>query len=64
MIGQGDYFQAQVNYTEGALKYIFQTPNSNWGKSDGFGWSLWCPERRGLWRHRSGTGTLPRPTSS
>src|SRR6185312_7129931 len=24
MIGQGDYLQAQVNYTEGALRYIFQ----------------------------------------
>ena len=35
MIGQGDYLQAQVNYTEGALRYIFQTPNSNWGKVDG-----------------------------
>ena len=35
MIGQGDFFQAQVNYTQGALRYIFQTPNSNWGKSDG-----------------------------
>ncbi len=37
MIGQGDFFQAQVNYTEGALRYIFQTPNSNWGKVDGVG---------------------------
>ena len=35
MIGQGDYLQAQVNYTEGALRYVFQTPNSNWGKFDG-----------------------------
>ncbi len=35
MIGQGDYLQAQVNYTEGALKYIFQTPTSNWSKQDG-----------------------------
>jgi len=34
-IGQGDFFQAQVNYTQGALRYIFQTPNSNWGKADG-----------------------------
>jgi hypothetical protein len=34
-IGQGDYFQSQVNYTQGALRYIFQTPNSNWGKIDG-----------------------------
>ena len=31
MIGQGDYFQMQVNYTQGALRYIFQTPNTNWG---------------------------------
>ena len=37
MIGQGDYFQAQVNYTQGALRYIFQTPNSNWGKVKGAG---------------------------
>ena len=35
MIAQGDYFQSQVNYTEGALRYLFQTPNSNWGKADG-----------------------------
>ena len=35
MIGQGDYFQMQVNYTEGALRYIFQTPNSNWGVGNG-----------------------------
>ena len=35
MIGQGDYLQAQVNYTEGASRYVFQTPNSNWGKVDG-----------------------------
>ena len=34
-IGTGDYFQAQVNYTEGALRYVFQTPNFNWGKTDG-----------------------------
>src|SRR5262245_44471601 len=35
MIGQGDYLQAQVNYTQGALRYIFQTPNTNWGKIQG-----------------------------
>jgi hypothetical protein len=35
MIGQGDFFQAQINYSHGALRYIFQTPNSNWGKVDG-----------------------------
>jgi hypothetical protein len=41
MIGQGDYFQAQVNYTQGALRYAFQTPNTNWakveGQNEGFG---------------------------
>ena len=35
MIGQGDYLQAQVNYSQGALRYIFQTPNQNWGKVEG-----------------------------
>jgi hypothetical protein len=35
MIGEGDYLQAQANYTEGALRYIFFTPNSNWAKTDG-----------------------------
>ena len=29
MIGAGDYFQTQINYTQGALKYIFQNPNGN-----------------------------------
>jgi len=28
-IGKGDYFQTQFNYTQGALKYIFQNPNGN-----------------------------------
>ena len=36
MIAQGDYFQSQVNYTQGALRYLFFTPNSNWGKVDGY----------------------------
>ena len=35
MIGQGDFFQAQVNYTQGALRYVFNTPNTNWSKVDG-----------------------------
>jgi hypothetical protein len=34
-IGQGDYFQAQVTYAQGATKYVMQTPNTNWGKNDG-----------------------------
>jgi hypothetical protein len=28
MIGPGDYFQAQVNYTNGALKYLLANPSS------------------------------------
>ena len=39
-IGQGDYLQTQFNYAVGALKYIFQTPNSNWGFVDGNSQSL------------------------
>jgi porin-like protein len=30
MFGTGDYFHTQVNYTEGALRYLFQNPNGNW----------------------------------
>jgi hypothetical protein len=33
--GQGDYFQFQGNYTVGALRYIMQTSNSNWGFNEG-----------------------------
>ena len=29
MIGQGDYFQMQANYTQGALRYIFMNPLGN-----------------------------------
>ena len=35
MIAQGDYFQSQVNYTQGALRYLFFTPNTNWGEAQG-----------------------------
>lgn len=35
MIAQGDYFQSQVNYSQGALRYLFFTPNTNWGKVEG-----------------------------
>jgi len=41
MIGQGDYLQTQVNYSQGAVRYVFQTPNFNWlyreGDSAAFG---------------------------
>jgi len=33
--GGGDFFQAQGNVTQGALRYIFQTPNTNWGFLNG-----------------------------
>ena len=33
-ITQGDWFQTQVNVTQGALRYVFNTPNTNWGKVD------------------------------
>jgi hypothetical protein len=29
MIGPGDYFQTQVNYTQGALRYLFQAGDTN-----------------------------------
>src|SRR5262245_26822835 len=32
MIGQGDFFQAQVTYTQGALRYAFNNPNTDWFK--------------------------------
>ena len=34
--GAGDYFAVQGIYTQGALRYIFQNPNSNWWIQDGF----------------------------
>ena len=30
MIGQGDFFQAQVNYTQGAIKYMMQATQGSW----------------------------------
>jgi hypothetical protein len=35
MIGQGDYLQTQVNYSEGALRYVFFTPNQNFFYREG-----------------------------
>jgi hypothetical protein len=35
MIGPGDFFQAQVNYTRGALRYIFSAVNFDYFKVDG-----------------------------
>ena len=34
-ITQGDWFQAQVNVTQGALRYLFNTPNTNYGMAQG-----------------------------
>jgi Porin subfamily len=35
MIAQGDYFQSQVNFTEGALRYLNHLENTNWGNLQG-----------------------------
>jgi len=35
MIGQGDFFQAQVTYTQGAVKYVFQATQGNWAFREG-----------------------------
>ncbi|MFZ0069199.1 MAG: porin, partial [Pseudolabrys sp.] len=60
--GQGDYIQTQFNYTQGALRYVFQTPNSNWGINEGSNAS-WGPVNDGVYGgFAAGTaaaGTLP-----
>src|SRR5262245_13764615 len=33
--GQGDYFQMQANYTQGALRYLFQNSAFNWYQQHG-----------------------------
>ena len=33
--GAGDYFSVMGTYTQGALRYLFQNPNSNWWLQDG-----------------------------
>jgi len=35
MLGQGDFFQAQVNYTQGALRYIFFATQNTWFYREG-----------------------------
>jgi len=35
MIAQGDWFQAEVNATEGATRYLFFSQNTNWGMERG-----------------------------
>ncbi len=34
-VAQGDYMQTQFNYSQGALRYLFDVPNSNWAASNG-----------------------------
>jgi Porin subfamily len=38
--GTGDYFQSQVNYTQGALRYVFQTTSPGWAFVEGNGQGL------------------------
>jgi hypothetical protein len=35
VVAKGDFFQAQVNYTQGALRYLYQTENTNMGMASG-----------------------------
>ncbi|HEY7231281.1 MAG TPA: porin [Pseudolabrys sp.] len=35
MLGQGDFFQAQVNYTQGALRYVFFATQTSWFYREG-----------------------------
>ncbi len=51
MIGQGDYFQAQVNYTQGALRYIFSATQGSWLYREGDSAGVGTVSRRRLWRH-------------
>ena len=50
MIGQGDYFQAQVNYTQGALPLCLPDAQLQLGQGPGSGRGFRCRERRNLWR--------------
>ena len=60
--GTGDYFQTQVNYTQGALKYLNQTTNSNWGINEG-SQASWGPLNDGVFggvlTGTAAAGTLP-----
>ena len=60
--GTGDYFQTQVNYTQGALKYLNQTTNSNWGINEG-SQASWGPLADGVYggllTGTAAAGTLP-----
>ena len=43
MIAQGDYFQTQANYTQGAMRYLNQgnnAPNFGWERGDDFGFGV------------------------
>lgn len=43
---QGDFFQAEINYTQGALRYLYHTENTNYamvqGASEGYGVASDC----------------------
>ena len=46
--GAGDYIQTQFNYSQGALRYIMQTTNSNWGFNEG-GFGTFAPVADGVY---------------
>jgi hypothetical protein len=35
MVAKGDFFQGEINYTQGALRYLYQTQNTNFDKGNG-----------------------------
>ena len=43
MVAQGDYFQGEVNYTQGALRYLNQPTQGNYEAESG--------QQRSLWHH-------------
>jgi hypothetical protein len=56
-IGQGDYLQAQVIYTQGAPRYIMQNPsNNNWWIQNGFD-AAYGVVADGIYGGTIGTGT-------
>ena len=64
-IGQGDYFQTQVNYTQGALRYVFQTTQptgaiNDSGNSAGFRPHQLMPSYSGVTLVQRGSCNRPR----
>src|SRR5262249_24092236 len=57
--GQGDYFQTQVNYTQGALRYVFQTSQPTWAINDSGNSAGWGPITDAVYGGVLGSATFP-----